>query len=666
MTLITLPPYLAAYQQELKIALISLFFFLISGLLKKKSLFHYLFVCIPCILTIYAFICSPYLPDGDTWKNFSREFIYLAGAVSKLHFLPQWFPSCGGIRIGFFHIISLITLPHKMFGYYLYSFMSGNIILSYKLQYIAGIILMCFGWWLVLRKLSGCRWAAYFGTLMIMMGGTGIALHQEQVLGTTYLAPWFVLSFLKMRDDSSYIFPALVLFGLSLNTHLPQIHIIAAGLFILLFIAARPSLLKKLFKEQRGSFPLLIVLFIIAILPTLYLLRSIDNLSSAHRDAENIMPRTYEAYLATNCQGYSSALPVYFKQYIQPRYRDPVDDQHGLYTDRQAFFVGRLSFLLILIGLIFNFRQSGGIALLLICFVILTLGKNSFVPVLKLLYNVRFPFIRIFREWYHFFPFVNFCLSALAALGMASIARFSAKNKISRILFFLAVIPLLFAHITDLALYDKGCISTFCRTAVQWDNISNFRTVDAREGCGSGFFIQYKNRYRLAHSCPQAIPGESFLTTDILSVEGGENEEFKKVCASANEGKNTTVGNIPPRILADFPGNNSINRSPVPASLDYDGLSFDINVPYNALLVTPLNYDLGVNGYVDGKKSAVWRINSALCGMLIAGGSHRVELKVAPDAYTAIIWTQLFLYFFLAAFFIYKYIRPAQYTVNAL
>lgn len=664
---ISLPPYLLPYQEEIKIALLSLSLFLILGLIKKKSILHYLIVCIPYVIVIYKFLHSPNLPGGDTWRNYISEFNFLIHAVTNRHFLPEWFPSCGGIRTGYFHIITFMTLPNRIFGYFLYSIIRDNVIFVYKLQYAAGIIFMCFGWWLVLRKLTGCRYAAYFGTLMIMMGGTGISLHQEQVVATTYLIPWFVLSILKMRDDSSYIFPAVILFGLSLNTHLPQNHIISAALFGCIMVLTHPRLsfrlVIKLFREQRKSALILILLFALAILPTLYLVSNLGNLSSALRSSENIFPQNYEEYLGTNCQGFSSALPIYFHQYVKPVFWGQVDSLHGLPEDRQAFFVGRLAFILIFVALLFDTRRAASIFLLLIGFVILTLGKNSTIPVLKFFYTIHFPFIKIFREWYHFFPFVNFCFSALAALGIASLVRFSRKNIILRLAFFLIVIPLLFINIADLVFYDKGCIATFNSGVHTWNDTNNFLTINAREGCGSGYFIQYKNRYRLAASYPQAIPIQPYLTTKVAPVESGVADEFKMVGEIISKGENGAVINAPSPLLDTFLSKNEISRNEVDWALNYEGLSFDITVPENSLLVTPLNYDLGVNAYVDGKKSKVWRVNSALCGILAERGHHRIDLRVALDAYMPIVWTQMLLYIFLFLFFAYKYIKrtnPAE------
>lgn len=648
---------LAQYRQEVQIALISVLAFCILGLIKKRSLLHYLVVCIPYILVIYYFLRSPTLPpDGDTYKNFFREFNYLANAVASTHFLPAWFPSCGGIRAGFFHIISAFTLPNRIFGYYFYAVSPGNIMLAYKLQYAAGMILACFGWWLVLRKLTGSLYAAFFGTLMILMGGTGTAFYQEQVVATIYLIPWFVLSIMKIRDDSLYIFPAAALFGLSLNTHLPQIHMISCGLFVLAAVLAGWGPLKKLHKERKRSLPLLCVLFILAILPTIYLVLNLHNLSSAHRASEKIFPQTYQEYLDTNSEGYSSAIPEYFMQYIKPVYWGPVDAHPRIPPlDCQAFYVGRASFLLILIALALSFRKALPALLLLIAFSMITLGKNSPLPVLKFFYVIHFPFIRIFREWYHFFPMVNFCLSALAALGVAALARLCDRNRITKIVFFIIIVPLLLIHITDLVYYHKRWASTYFAAPVVWDDLSNFNTIGAREGCGSGFFIQYKNRFRLSHAYPLFIPSRAFITTRVSAQEGGADKEFEKVGLLAAAGETDVVVNAPADALEGLSAQGEALYSEGKASLNYEGLSFEITAPKRCLLVTPLNYDLGVNGSVDGKKVRVFRVNSALCGVFLEKGHHGINLKVAPDAYVPITLIQMLLYLFLALFFIFKY-----------
>jgi len=63
-----------------------------------------------------------------------------------------------------------------------------------------------------------------------------------------------------------------------------------------------------------------------------------------------------------------------------------------------------------------------------------------------------------------------------------------------------------------------------------------------------------------------------------------------------------------------------------------------------ALLVVPINYEVGFKAALDGEEIPVWRVNSALTGVLVNEGKHRVDFKVTGDSYPFIFVSQLFLY----------------------
>jgi len=516
-----------------------------------SSFAYYLLVCIPYLMVTAQFMFSADLPVHDSWKYHFPVFEYVGDALSHQYFLPEWFPVNGGIRLGFFHINFFATLPHRILGYFLYGIFPISVAQAYKIQYVAGVLLNCFGWWIVLQKFVRSHYAAYFGTLAIMMGGTGITFHQEQVLATMYLWPWFVLALWKLREDTSYIFPAVVLLGCGLTTHYPHIHLISMGLLMLLMLCLRFNIVRHLYRRQKKNIIFLGVLFFLALLPSLYLLNNIEFLASSHR---NIQAETYEEYFASNEVGYSSAQPKYFYQYILPVFEWPPNPHNprGYTIDYTSFFVGRLLLLLALLGVLLQLPKTLPIIGLLLLSILLTLGVHSVVSIPKLLYILHFPFLTTFRQWVHFSPMVNVCLSALGAMGLAAFMRYFEHSS-KKFIGILVIIPIFFLQIADLALYDKNYLS------VLHEETSPVRLDErffARKSLIPTNIFQYKNRSILQHYCADAIPETSFLTTDLLSIPDGINTEIEMACKMFFQDKKTTVTNIPSSTLQPFASNN--------------------------------------------------------------------------------------------------------------
>ncbi len=617
---------------------------LLSLLRKERTHLNYLLVCLPYIMVTLPFLASRDLPGWDSWFFHFRAFRYVADAIAHGHVFPEWFQTGGGIRIGFYHVNLFPFLPHRIIGYLLYSILPISIVIAYKLQYILGVILMCFGWWLVLMELTHCRYASFFGALMIMMGGTGITFHQEQALATTYLMPWFVLSLLKLRDNASYVLPTVVLFGLGLSTHYPQIQLISMGLVFLFMIISYPHLIKKAIPKRKWLIPVLLLLFILAILPSFYIYINIDNLASPLRGKENICQRTYDEYIHFVRKDHSYASPKYYMQYIKPIFKRP----RGF--DRCSFFVGRIALILALFWILTQFRRSVLIILLLAIFTLLTLGVDSIVPIPRYLYLIRFPFIEVFRQWFHFFPMVNFCLSAMAALGFASLIRYLRPR--SALLFSASLAFVLFFQIADLAIYDMKYINAY---RVTGESIEKFDIPDRFSSKAVTYLtlFQYKNRFKLSRFCPHAIPTESFLTTNIVGVLGGPHREFQRVCKMALKKDAPIVINSPLPALSRIysPGKEIISKK-CAAKIQYNKLLFNVMAPQPALVATPLNYDLGPKAYVDGREVKVYRVNSALSGILVKKGDREVTLSIPSDLYLPTVIINILLHIFLALFFI--------------
>ena len=630
---------------SLLIASISLLLILLSR--KRKNPIPYLLACFPFLLSLLPFLLSRELPAGDSHTYYYPAFESIINAVREGTFFPQWFAANGGVRIGFFHINLISTLPGRIFAYYLLSFLPISTVIIYKIQYLAAVILMGFGWWLALKQLTRSRLAAYFGTLMVIMGGTGITFHQEQVLGVTCYIPWFVYSILKLRNDTRYIFPVATLFGLGLTVYYPQISLLSMGISIVLLAILYPAILKKTILEEKKRVLLLLLLIILAILPSIYILYHSSSLTSSIRTEKAMyFPKNYSEYILLNrAGGETSALPSYLFQYLTPTVQDAEIEGYGEMLDRCSFYVGRIGLLMALLGIILKPRRAIPIIILLICFIALTLGINSPLPIPKYLFLLRFPTIALFRQWLHFFPMINFSLSALAAMGFAAFLNF-ARHK-SKILLNISVPIILFLQIADLSFYDLKYCSEFQTTEEITNMEENF--FNRKDYAGIHWF-QYKNRHKLYHTCPEAIPTGAYLTTDIITVDGGEAEELGKICSNLTMGSGQIVINMP--IGEKFEPGPKIRRKPCSATVDFRGLSVPVDTPEYALLATPLNYDLSPRAYLDGEEVPVVRINGGLSGVFVPGGDHQAEFKIPWDIYWPLVWIQWLLYIFLAGFFL--------------
>ena len=95
-----------------------------------------------------------------------------------------------------------------------------------------------------------------------------------------------------------------------------------------------------------------------------------------------------------------------------------------------------------------------------------------------------------------------------------------------------------------------------------------------------------------------------------------------------------------------------ISRLPSSTMVGYQGISVLINSPTAGLVVTPLNYDLDPTAVLDGTEVQAVRANSALVGIFVPKGFHRLELTIPWDVYWPLVWIQWLLYIFLAVLFI--------------
>ncbi len=629
----------------------------------------FLLACVPYLLVVFHFLLTDRL-DGDSWRTHFPKFNYICDSLAAGCPFPPWFPSSGGIRLGVFHINFNQTLPNRLVGYLLYLLSPVSVVAAYKLQYVSGVLLMAFGWWLALREIAAARIAAFCGTLMILMGGTGITFHQEHALATASLFPWFAFALLRARRSPAYLFPAAIIFGLGLSAHYPQIQAVSMGLTLAALLAFRVIRLRNLRPARAWHIPLLAALVLLSALPSLYVYHAARDLASRERrsffmgrdiaggDSPPIIQvegrsyavgrdRSYAAYLRLHRPTFSAS-PRYFRQYLIPSWgKSPSEPYPADVRDRCSFFVGRVGLLLAALGVILAFRRSLPFLVLLIVFSAFSLGLYGPVP--KLLYSIRFPMIHVFRQWVHFFPMVNFSLSALAAIGIDRwLETGGRKPKAAGAVAAAAVFTLAF----DLAAYDLRYLKILAEKTVPADRRSTFYLPDTPESR----VFQYRDRLLLQQFCPEAdSPGEAYLTAGIENLADGEEPDFGELCRTLKrEGADVLTG-IPARTLSrHFSPGGRAERRPVPSRVEYDGLVVEAELEEPALLVTPLNCGLRPEAFVNGEKTEVFPANRALAAVLLDRGYSLVRFTIPADIYWPLVGVQWLLYLLAAGFFVIR------------
>ena len=574
------------------------------------------------------YILSPWYPRADTWSYHVVNFEYFAEAFRQGAGFPEWFPSAGGVRVGFSHINTGFALPHRLFGYALYALTPLPVLTAYKLSVAFGVLLLGLGVGLFLERLTISVSGALVGSLAIMLGGVGATtVHQEQALFTATWIPWILLALYEIKNDRRWLLVISGLFGLSATTHYPQIQMVSIGMYGLVAILVnRRAVAERLFIPGRGLAFLAIALFFLAILPLPYIATHLNDLLSNERGT--LIPKTWEEYTANRFNLGANDL-TFIKQYLFPVIHWNVLDQAGL-------FIGRITVLLVIVGLLFNFLKSWPATLLAGIFASLVMGSYAPIDLASVLYHLAPPLFRPFRQWYHFFPLLNLCLAAIAAFGTAwLIRRISAASHWRRWLMF-GFYGLVVIQATELADYSWR----YAMTQGLMKPLPS--ALDRLTGSvHSPSIVQYKNRL-LAEKCsPDAVLADAHTTTHVMSVLGPVNEQIAATCRQASDASRPSIADIPRELLPAQTSPSLSNESWVSTKLRYDGMDIDVVANRLSLLVTPVNYDLGVTAMVDDAHAVVWRVNAAQAGVLLPPGEHIIKIRIVRDAYFYILWIQI-------------------------
>jgi len=588
---------------------------------------NYVLAALPFLSATFGFIISADIPARDTSSFHFPFFQWIADAAANGFGVPGWIPIEGGIDVSFYHINNFPFLPSRLAGYLIYALFPVSLPTAFKLQMVLGVLFFAWGVYAVTAQLTKSQPAAYWAALCASLGGTGITFHQEQVIATCHLIPWFTLCLLKMREKPAFVLPAGALFALGLSTHYPQIQIISMGLIAGTILLCRPPGMANAITMSKRFAPWLVLLTLLGSLPSLNIWRHSDELAGAMRNMRDLRPASYEEYYDMNILQQSSAPPWYFRQYLRLAKSDDPD----IMSDVNGLFVGRPTLLLAATAILLRPAMAVPVAIFMAVAAELTLGINSHLSLPRLLFAARFPFIDVFRQWYHFFPLINFSLAILAGISIQRITE-GGTTPGGRRLRRWAMALLVALNCADLIPYDRGYLQTWCAQSPEY------------AGTSQGFTpFQYKARFELLKADPSALPNSAFITTWYSGTNTGI--EAEQALASQLSRQSRVITNRLEDAAAD-----GTDQPPYMAAVDGDvtpkGLAYLIDTPVKALLVSTVNYALGTQALVNGNPTEIRRINSVLSGVMIDAGKNEVSFEKKAGIYPAILCAHLGLYGF--------------------
>lgn len=623
----------------------------------------------PLLALIYVVVTLDYLrdglhiPRGDSHLFQIHSFFQIAEVFAQGEGFSEWIPTAGGTRTGFSHIHLGIATPHRLLGYLLYGITPLSVVVAYKIAFAIGVILISFGWGLCLERLTRSTLGASLGALAIMLGGTGTAFHQEQVLFTTAYMPWLLLALIEIKHDRRWIIVFVALLGLGATNHFPQILAISLILVVLVTLLAFPRSVKdRLFLPHRGQVFASLLLFSAAILPLVYIAANMGDLRGWYRPS-NLVATSYADYLTMWGGQYSLSDMI---QYIKPKL---LLLQDGL--DVTGFYVGEVTILFAFVAILFSFRAAWPIALLALIAALLTTGKNSPIDVVWLLYHIAPPVIGSFRQWYHFFPVANFSLAALAAIGIAWCALWVDKmrdcgySKLSYVLAGIVLAGIFVLGICQLAHtvlhYSRGHYMLEHKNRVTRDTFLKYEHAPS--------LLQYRTRLILDREeataldknvSPQEInnPRTFFIASTVKYGIESADDQISTYLASAPANNIAVIGAAP----SDYPEIGDGVRSAAPNlkfQLRAHGIDIETESAKPGLLVTPMNYDLGIDATLNGTAVPALRVNGALAGIPIQAGKSVISLRVKHDSYLWIFYLHALVQLIVAIMIVYL-IRAAR------
>jgi hypothetical protein len=233
---------------------------------------------------------------------------------------------------------------------------------------------------------------------------------------------------------------------------------------------------------------------------------------------------------------------------------------------------------------------------------------------------------------------LNFCLSLLAALGLAAlIARLRGRFGRAAPLLLFALFALQFL---DLTAHARNYLHAYTVGERPIDLFALLEDKETHWGIASrNTLLTYAERADGDRCCGPALARAPYLTDRLERIDGGAERQLSALADQPERTVVEAVGDSLSR-LESQPG-PPLEVSRLEMTYRSDGADFDVEVNRPALLVMPINHALGLAAVVNGEPAPVLRANGALSSVLVPHGASRVELRVVPDAYRWIALSQV-------------------------
>lgn len=650
----------------------------------SKTLLHLVLTASAYLIFLFFHIRSLRIVRDNMFYQMP-DYVYFANSLLHSFAFPRWLPWGGGVPIGLTLISFFNFLPYRLFGYLLYILLPFSPTEKYILTILLGMIITGIGWWLFLYKLTDSMYSATFGSLMIFWGGTGITIfHQEQILATMVWMPWIALTILQIRKNFSYILVLAILLGFSMTVHQPPIQLLSfIFLLLALILTGKIEWLVYIDKLKRGKWPILvlaILLFFLSASPIFYTIKTQKDFFSPVRRDE-VKAITYDDYINIG-QGFSSAPFAYFQSYIAflkvpDPVQTPTDPPSG---DPDALFVTFIGLIFATLGIIFRRNTAIPIVIVLLLSAWATLGFKAYLP--QMLFIIKFPYIEFFREWYHFFPVVNFSLSALGALGCSALLQSKIKKQQILIIGIIVVTVMAIESEFHFRRY-LNVIKRWSKSDISHQDKTQFLDSIKNKVYSPGYddllyvYKEYDNLYKESY---RTINGSPFSVTSVyndVNLSLSKEDAIKKLFDSGLFPYAVTATiplqqikdiNVSIYILStdlDFSffkdkystgkyifSRNDYTISPTEVTLKGKALS-------SSLLVLPYSFKLGFEAFLNNRKVATYPVyKGGMTGIFISEGDFDLKFIVPFSWYFLTLLMQFFLLLFIFFFIYYASLKP--------
>ncbi len=383
------------------------------------------------------FLIAKY-PVRDSLHYHFASFNFIANFIYQYKSFPIIYPEEGGVDIGLSIMSFGILMPQHIIGYVFSGFFSNFLI--YKISFLMGIYFYSLGIYYLFKKIYTPHIAAKCSLLSAIFG-IGLSFHQEQVIYTVIFYPWLYL-FLKTYSEDQDNLKVVIILGYILGsltyTHQPQIHIF--GIMIIIFLSFNFKQYFKNFSIKSNLILLIVIIFFSY--PTIYFLNNVDQIFYPIRHAKGVVDvLNYDDYIKLNSIDAStlfhniSKINDVLKIIILGK--SNIDDHLSLYIGIPLFILIALSFIILIK---YNLKKFINYIVAITILIILGTGNNLFNFHTKILFEYLPLIFGTFRQWYHFFPLINFILIILIGCSLNYVKNNKKITIVINIIIFTALI----------------------------------------------------------------------------------------------------------------------------------------------------------------------------------------------------------------------------------